>query len=114
MSNIEVIQDCGLARLMWEGVVNHLKTDSSAVSVESLTWAFCENGTEPDYRRAEHRAFRTVKHMVAAQEAVWVADGKGRNTHFRVLTFKERVAVQSLKVKNASVKLPEDAFKNNK
>lgn len=111
MSNIEVIQDTGLARLLWEGTVQHLKQEHVSSSVESLIWAFYENGTEPDYRRAEHRAFRTIKHMVSAQEAVWVTDSKGRNTHYRCLTFKERAAVQALKVKNASVKLPEDAFK---
>lgn len=112
MSNIEVIQDSGLARLMWEGVVHHIKEEQAAVSVESLMWAFHENGTELDYRRAEARAHRTVKHMVAAQEAVWVPDARGRNTHYRMLTFKERIAVQSLKVKNAGVKLPESAFKS--
>lgn len=112
MSNIEVIQDSGLARLMWEGVVHHIESEKAAVSVESLMWAFHENGTESDYRRAEHRAYRTIKHMVAAQEAVWVPDAKGRNTHYRVLTFKERIAVQALKVKNAGVKLPESAFDN--
>src|SRR5512135_48720 len=111
MSNIEVIQDAGLAFLIWEGLVHHIKQEHAAVSVESLMWAFHENGTEPDYRRAEHRAFRTIKHMVAAQEAVWVPDAKGRNTHYRCLTFKERQAVQSLKVKNAPVKIPESAFK---
>lgn len=111
MSNIEVIQDCGLARLMWEGFVNHLKSETTAVSVESLSFAFYENGTEPDYRRAEHRAFRTIKHMVASQEAVWVSDPKGRHTHYRVLSFKERLAVQALKIKNASVKLPDEHFK---
>lgn len=112
MSNIEVIQDTGLARLYWENTALHLKRVDVSVSVESLIWAFYENGTEPDYRRAEHRAFRVVKHMVAAQEAVWVSDGKGRNTHYRLLTLEERNAVQSLKIKAASVKLPEEAFKD--
>jgi len=111
MSNIEVIQDCEVARLIWEGQVNHCRDEKSAVSVESVAWSFCENGTEPDYQRANYRARRTVKHMVAAQVAVWVADPNGNNTHYRVLSNKERNAVQTLKVKNAQVKLPEDHFK---
>jgi hypothetical protein len=111
MSNIEVIQDCEVARLIWEGQVAYCKDEKSAVSVESVAWSFCENGTEPDYRRSLWRAIRTVKHMTAAQVAVWVADPNGQNTHFRILSNKERNAVQALKVKNAQVKLPEDHFK---
>lgn len=110
MSHVEVIQDCEVARLQWECAVAHHKSEKVAVSVESVAAEFCAAGTEPDYRRAWRRAVVTVKHMVSAQGAVWVADPEGRNTHYRILSYKERAAVQALKVKNAAVKLPDEFF----
>lgn len=114
MSKIDTIQDSGLARLMWEGVALHLKEEKVACSVESLATAFSDNGTERDFRRAWYRAVRTLKDLVAAQEAVWVADRDGHNNHYRMLTFKERIEVQVTKCKAAGLTLPVGAFVKEK
>ncbi len=111
MTSIEVTQDTGLARLIWEVFVNHRKDEMSAVSVVDLASSFRNNGTEPDEQRSSYRARRTVRHMVAAQEAVWVKDPQGHNTHYRMLTVKERLDAQGLKIKAAKRAPSEENFK---
>ena len=110
MSNIEVMEDCGVVELIWEKVANHAKSDKVVASIISVATAFAEEGTEPDWQRAYGRARKTVRGMVSAQKAVWVADSEGRNTCYRILSFKERSASHALKVKHAGVKIPDEVF----
>jgi predicted phosphoribosyltransferase len=111
MSKIGTIHDTGIARLIWEGHVFKTRDEKSAVSVSEVAEAFRENGTELDHHRAYHRARRTIADLTTAQEAVWVTDPDGLNTYYRMLTFKERVAIQDLKLKSAKPKVHEDNFK---
>lgn len=111
MSNIEVVQDCSVITLVWERVVHRTKDDKAAASLLDVAFEYNSNGTEPDFKRSWHKACTRAEEMQRAGLLITVGDGKGRNIHYRMLTFKERTEINNLKVKHANVRVDEEFLK---